>query len=198
MSKPLAIDLFAEDRAHEELLKPLIERVAAERGRTVAVHVRSARGGHGEAIDEFRLYQRQVGRLRRRGTPDLVVVAIDTNCGSFTETRNAITKATRPGVRDRCVPACPDPHVERWYLADLKGFHRAVGATPSVPKGKCERDLYKRILAQAVVAAEHPATLGGIEFAHEIVEAMDLFRAGKSESSLKHFIDDLRAGLRRL
>ena len=198
MSDVLSIDLFAEDRAHEELLKPLIERIAAERGRPVVVRVRSARGGHGEAMEEFKLYQRRLTKLRPRPAPDLVIVAIDTNCDSFTETRNAITRAARPLVRTRLVPACPDPHIERWYLADLQGFHRAVGTTPSVPKDKCERDFYKRILAQAVIAAGHPATLGGIEFAHEIVEAMDLFRSGKSESSLKHFIDDLTEGLQRL
>jgi hypothetical protein len=39
-------------------------------------------------------------------------------------------------------------------------------------------------------------TLGGIEFAEEIVECMDLYRAGKDEPSLKHFIDELRSALR--
>jgi hypothetical protein len=37
--------------------------------------------------------------------------------------------------------------------------------------------------------------LGGIEFAEDLVASMDLYRAGKNEKSLKHFVDDLRAGL---
>ena len=38
----------------------------------------------------------------------------------------------------------------------------------------------------------HPPTLGGIEFAAELVGEMDLYRAGENEPSLQHFIDDFR------
>ena len=44
-------------------------------------------------------------------------------------------------------------------------------------------------MSQAVVNAGHPVGLGGVEFAEEIVDAMDLYRAGKSEKSLKLFLD---------
>jgi hypothetical protein len=60
MISPLVIDLFAEDRAHEELLGPLIERLARENGRQAYVHVRSARGGHGRVIQELDLYQKSI------------------------------------------------------------------------------------------------------------------------------------------
>ena len=43
----------------------------------------------------------------------------------------------------------------------------------------------------------HPVTLGGVEFALELVEAMDLYRAGRNDPSLKAFLDDFRAILRR-
>jgi hypothetical protein len=36
---------------------------------------------------------------------------------------------------------------------------------------------------------------GGMELADEIVEAMDLYRAGKNEPTLKRFADDLKAAL---
>ena len=39
-------------------------------------------------------------------------------------------------------------------------------------------------------------TLGGAEFAEEIITAADLFRAGKNEPSLKHFVDELRGLMR--
>src|SRR5215213_3957867 len=84
MSSRPRIDLFAEDREHEELLKPLLERLAREQGKDVRVSVRSARGGHGRAIAELKLYQRSV--LKRIGgatLPDVLVVAIDANCASF-------------------------------------------------------------------------------------------------------------------
>ena len=63
---------------------------------------------------------------------------------------------------------------------------------------KCERGFYKGVLAKAVRDGGHPPTLGGIEFASEIVAAMDLFRAGKTESSLKHFLEAATARIRLL
>lgn len=94
--------------------------------------------------------------------------------------------------------ACPDPHVERWYLADPESFKTVVGYRPTIAKKKCARDYYKEVLAKAVRKAGHPATLGGIEFAQELVDDMNLYRACKNERSLKAFVDDLRGGLRVL
>lgn len=37
---------------------------------------------------------------------------------------------------------------------------------------------------------------GGIEFAAELAEAMDLYRAGRADASLRAFLDDLRAALK--
>jgi hypothetical protein len=68
-----------------------------------------------------------------------------------------------------------------------------VGVTPSLKQQKCERDYYKNLLSQAVVNAGHPATLGGIEFARELVDGMSYYRAGRADSSLKHFIEKLSA-----
>jgi hypothetical protein len=198
MAEPVLVDLFAEDRGHEELLCPLIQRMAREQNRTVDLRVRSARGGHGRAIEELKLYQRSMKKgVSGDKLPDLVVVAIDSNCKSYTETAKEIQQALEDEFRDRAVCACPDPHVERWYMADLDGFQQVVGVRPAVGKQKCERDVYKRLLAQAVVDAGHPATLGGIEFARELADAMDFYRAGKVESALKHFLDETTARLKR-
>lgn len=57
MSDRVLVDLFVEDRAHEELLKPLVDRVAQEEGVEVRIRVRAARGGHVRALSEFTLYQ---------------------------------------------------------------------------------------------------------------------------------------------
>ena len=194
-SRVLVIDLFVEDSAHAEFLKPMLNRVADEEGVEVRTRVISARGGHGRAIKEFEYYQHTKDKLERE-PGDLVVVAIDGNCSTFAKVREEILKSTIPALIDQLVVACPDPHVERWYLADPKSFEVVVGYRPRITPDKCERDHYKHLLSEAIRKAGHPAPLGGIEFAPELVEEMDLYKAGKSNSSLKAFLDDLRAKLK--
>ena len=197
MSESLLVDLFVEDRAHEELLKPLVIRIGQEEQVDVRVSVRIAWGGHARAIREFRLYQRAAEAGGLSGGPaDLVVVGIDGNCSTFASARAEIRSATSPAFTDRLVVACPDPHIERWYLADPRSFNSVVGAQPKIGTRKCTRDHYKQILADSIQRAGHPATLGGIEFASELVAVMDLYRAGRNTASLKAFLDDLRAKLR--
>ena len=198
MSDPLVVDIFVEDRAHEEFVKPLLTRLAREEDVDVSPRVRSATGGHGRAIAEFNLYQRYAERSGASSIPaDLVVVAIDGNCSTFAAARKRLQAAAIAMVRGRLVVACPDPHVERWYVADPQSFESVVGYRPSVGSRKCARDHYKKILVSAIAQGGHPAALGGVEFARELVEAMDLYRAGRNDSSLKAFLDDLRAELRR-
>jgi hypothetical protein len=193
MSDMRTIDLFVEDRAHEEFLKALVQRLAREASLAIEVRVRSARGGHGLALKELGLYQHGVEKgLAGLTQPDVLVVGIDANCRPFSEARKSVEDSIAPAFKNTTAIACPDPHVERWYLADPESFKEAVGKQPRLGRKKCERDLYKNRLAQAVAAAGHPPTLGGLEFAQDIVEAMDLYRAGKNERSLKHFLDDIR------
>ena len=145
------------------------------------------------------LYQRAAEAGGLSGGPaDLVVVGIDGNCSTFANARDEIQRATRPTFIHRLVVACPDPHVERWYLADPPSFNAVVGDQPKVGSRKCARDHYKQILADSIQRAGHPATLGGIEFAPELAAAMNLYRAGRNAVSLKAFLDELRAKLRGL
>jgi hypothetical protein len=196
MSETLVVDLFAEDRAHEEWLRPLLERVAREENATVRIRVRSARGGHGRVITELRNYQRGFEKGIGGQLPDILVAAIDGNCSSYVEVQKAIQDALLGPFSDRTVKATPDPHIERWFLADLEAFHAVVGVSPQFEQGKCERDYYKGVLAKAVENAGHPPTLGGIEFAREIVDALNYFKAGKADSSLRHFLDEIRGRFR--
>lgn len=199
MNKRLVVDLFVEDRAHEELLLPLVARVAAEERVDVDVRVRSARGGHGRALAEFKLYQRLVDRgAAAAARPDLLGLGIDGNCTTFVKKRKEIMGATLEGMALPVVAACPDPHIERGYLADPDSFKAVVGNRPTVRRKKCARDYYKQLLADAVRRAGHLPTLGGIEFAREIAAAIDGYRAGKSDRSLKAFVDELRRRLRTL
>ena len=199
MSDPLVADLFAEDLAHEVFVGALARRISREEQVVLSVQARSARGGHPRALEEFGAYQRliETGALTSR-TPDLVVVIIDGNCSTSRKKRAEIQQATRPRLLNRLVAGCPNPHVERWFLADPDSFHKVVGYRPAVGREKCEREHYKRLLADAIRKGNQPATLGGLEFAAELVDAMNLYRAGRSDSSLRAFVSDLRRRLREV
>lgn len=198
MSETLLVEFFVEDNAHQQLLVPLARRVAREEEVRLRCRVRNARGGHAGAMGSFKRYQLLCEKgVVGREVAALLVVAIDGNCSSFTETRKNIRSATRDSFAHMLVTACPDPHIERWYLADPQSFRDVVGTLPSVGSRKCIRNHYKQMLATAVAGGGHPPTLGGEEFGRELADSMDLFRAGKNDSSLKAFVEDLREGLRR-
>ncbi|MCR4411694.1 MAG: hypothetical protein NUV77_04615 [Thermoguttaceae bacterium] len=192
-----AVDLFVEDRAHEEFLKALVRRLSDEAERKIAIRVRSARGGHGRVLNEFDLYQEAVLR-GLSSIPDLLVVAVDTNCTRHPEALAELETHLRPEFRGRTAFACPDPHIERWYMADPESFTTIVGVEPPLERRKCERDRYKRQLVEAIRKAGQIPTLGGIEFAKDLVAAMDLYRAGRREPSLGLFVQGARALLRSL
>ena len=198
MSEPLVVDLFVEDRAHEVFVGALTNRIAREEQVALTLQARSARGGHPRALREFGAYQTLIekGALAHRA-PDVVVVVIDGNCATARKKREEIRNATRPGLLDRLVAGCPNPHVERWFLADPDSFHEVVGHRPVVGRDKCERGHYKRLLTDAIREGNQPATLDGIEFAAELVEAMNLYRAGRHDSSLRVFVDELRSRIRQ-
>jgi hypothetical protein len=196
MNEPLQVDLFAEDQAHEEFLKVIIKRVCIEQGAGCRVRIRSARGGHGRALGEVQLFQDMLARgVAGLATPDLLVVAIDANCKPFAKAHREIAGMIRQDLFPRVAIACPDPHIERWYIADPAAVEQVVGRRPTVGRKKCLRDHYKRILRTAAEKAGVPLILDGIEFAAEIVGHMDLFKAGKTDRSLKHFLDSLRGAV---
>ena len=196
MSRP-TIDLFVEDRAHEEFLKAMVVRLSAEEHRETMTRVRSARGGHGRVLDEFDLYQKAVAR-GLSSIPDILVVAIDANCQSSHETQKTLNTRLKAEFQGRAAFACPDPHIERWFMADPQSFADVVGVEPPKERRKCERDRYKRQLVDAIRRGGHLPTLGGVEFAKDLVVRMDLYRAGKNEPSLNAFVDTLRGCLRLL
>ena len=199
MASFIAVGIFAEDQAHKRLLLPLIQRLAREEKVTVRPHVYLATGGHSRAMDEFRLHQRLLERAHNGDrVQDFLVVGIDGNCEAWTKVRQRILEETRAPFSERVVAACPDPHVEHWYLVDSVAFKTVVGCEPRMGRKKCARDYYKSILADTVRRAGHLSPLGGIEFAEELAEKMNFFRAGKESHSLKAFVDDCRSKLQLL
>jgi hypothetical protein len=194
MPDNLYISAFFEDRGHESFIQPLIDRLAAEKNRKPALNSITARGGHGKVMNELKLYRAAI-QSGAMPLPDIIVIAIDANCKSYARTRQETAENLPPHLRDRAVIACPDPHIERWFFADQSAFHRVIGPHPQVKAKKCKQDYYKSILAKAVVDAGYPPGLKGLEFAKDIVNSLDLYRAGKAESSLGHFIQEFQSRL---
>ena len=189
------VDLFVEDRAHEEFLRALLVRLAEEERRRITLRVRSARGGHGRVVAEFEFYQKGI----QKGlflVPQLLVAAVDANCSSPQEVQRNLESRLAPQLQGRTAFGCPDPHVERWFMADPESFAGIVGAEPPRERRKCERDRYKKQLVETIRKGGHVPTLGGIEFARDLVFGMDLYRACKNEPSMKAFVDAVRGILR--
>lgn len=92
----------------------------------------SARGGHGVARSAFAEYQRSRSVvLGDEPTPDLVVVAVDTNRSTFAAARKSAEDATDATIVNRLVAAAPDPHIERRYLADPPSLGRSSVVLPN-------------------------------------------------------------------
>jgi hypothetical protein len=185
------IAAFVEDFAHRQVIGALIDRIAAELGIEVHLDWRNARRGYGMVVRELKEYLRDLGR--QGDLPDLVVVATDANCKGLSERTRQVPVDESPVP---VVLAIPDPHIERWLLLDGAAFKSALGHGCRAPDQKCARDRYKQALIQAILDAEVTPSLGGIEFAEDIVQAMDLDRAASADVSLRRFLDDLRNALR--
>lgn len=181
------IALFVEDFAHQKVIGALVQRLADESCIDVQFNWRSAVRGHGRVVRELRDYLRD---LRGQGSPlpDLIIVATDANCRGLNERVREMDQTTTPAPM---ILAIPDPHIERWLLLDSAAFKTAVGRGCDAPDRKCDRDLYKRRLAAAIRAAGIMPSLGGIEFAEDIVQSMDINRAKRADRSFQRFVDPL-------
>ncbi|MBW2000237.1 MAG: hypothetical protein JRJ29_20045 [Deltaproteobacteria bacterium] len=157
----------------------------------------------GKSIQEYRSFLKSISPKGKPTPFDIIVVASDGNCKGYLEKKNQLLgyaeKAGFPRF-DILVFAIPDPHIERWYMNDPQGFNRAIGsgALPVLPPYKCEKGLYKRVMREAIASSDVRPQFGGYEYGEKIVEEMDLYRASKTDNSLKHFIDDLGGALTKL
>ena len=198
MARQVNIDLYCEDEGHEVFVRALILRLARAEGLRVSLRTPSGRGGHGKAIAEFKIWQRAVERGLVGGLPDLLVLVIDGNCTEWHSAQRELEKLINTAQFPRWVVGCPDPHIERWCLADPVGFQQVVGAPPPPDPGKCERDYYKRLLRETAHEAEVLILTDEMELAPDFVRRMDLYQAGKNQRSLGHFIDALKKALKGL
>jgi len=185
--------VFCEDMGHEQVVCPLVRRVAGDLAVEVSITVRSAQGGAGRALFALERYMRDIDQ-GCEARPDLLVVAVDANCFGRSKRRQQV-QGCLAGTEVATAMAIPDPHVERWLLVDGKAFKSVLGVGCKAPDQKCEKDRYKEQLRTAVREAGVEPLLGGLEHAEAIVAALDLQYAAANDTSLEHFIRDLRAGL---
>ena len=186
------IALFVEDHAHQQTIGALIQRIAEASGTPVHLDWRNAVGGYGAVVDEFDDYLRDLAR--QGGHPDLIVVATDANCKGLNQRARELD---RPNVSVPVIKAIPDPHIERWLLLDGEAFRNVVGRGCDAPDQKCERERYKQLLINAIYNAGILPSLGGIEFAEDIVRSMDIERAMNADNSLRRFISEIRLMFRQ-
>lgn len=183
------IALFVEDHAHHQFLEALIRRLSDQHGVPVKLDWRNTRRGHGAVVRELKQYLRDL--YQQQGElPDLVLVATDANCVGLAERTRAIGDVTgKVGARIFC--AVPDPHIERWLLLDSAAFKTVFGRGCNASDQKCERARYKKMLIDAIRETGITPNLGGIEYAEDIVNEMDLDRVARHDQSLGRLLDDL-------
>ncbi len=185
------IALFGEDYAHRTVVGALTERIASELGIEVELKWKTAVGGHGRMVRELRLYLREL-ELLAGPYPELIVAATDANCRGQNERRMDFQELSSPRP---LALAIPDPHIERWLLLDGSAFRNVFGKGCNLPPYKCGRGEYKELLARNIREADIITTIGGIEFAADLIRAMDIERAARADGSLERFVSDLRQRL---
>lgn len=185
------VALFVEDDAHRQIIGPLVNRIAEEHNATIRLDWRTAVRGHGKVVQELRIYLRD---LARQGAPwpDVIIVATDANCDGLNDRVRELDHYSRE-AHAPVVLAIPDPHVERWLLLDGAAFKAAVGHGCKAPDQKCDRGRYKQRLMEAVCDAGVTPILGGLEYAGDIVQRIDLDRVSRADRSFARFVDGLRA-----
>lgn len=198
MPRRVSIALICEDYAQESLLDPLIKRIVREHDCLPSVSLLSGRGGAPKVkIATEILPNRMCSDNWPR--PDLIVIGHDSNCNGHTQTINTVKDWLTPELAEMTVFACPDPHIERWYIAEQDTFTKVIGCQRlHVPVDKCDRHYYKKLLRDAVRDAGKITTNDGIEFGPDIARDVDLYKLDRLDPSFSDFHDQLKSQLKRL
>jgi hypothetical protein len=172
-----------------------VGRIAREAEIDVTLQIGSSRFGLPRLKSELRDFQ---AALRKgSGAPDLLVVLADGNDAGPGARQREVADVIDPAVFPRYVVGAPDPYVERWLLADPQSFAELFGHQPVLgsPRG---RDGWKQRLVEALEEAGQVVAQGGAEFAEEIIEVMDFYRAGRQVPTIEKFVADVRAALHQI
>ena len=190
------IGLFMEDNAHERFITSLVQRIASDVSIHVQCDVRNATGGIPQMHGELRRFLLDYSNIESAFFEILIIVQ-DADREGETEVKSQIRNLIeRTGYPGTTILAVPEPYIEAWYLADPVSIQTISGSQNliQIPQGNNDKDVYKSELSQVFGYA----LLGGIEYADEIIENMNLYRASQNVNSLRHFIDELRSALTQL
>ena len=191
MSQTLRIDFIVEDSAQERFLQEVVKRYFSNKGCDVDMITISNHGGRGEVYRTLKQYEKQ-WCSNEVSFPHKLVIGSDGNCQGYVYRRNEIlSQISDLTLRSVIACACPDPHIEKWYMLDEEAFNKVVGVVPNLPANKCEKSLYKNLLKKRVEDSGSFSTLGGVEYAEELVLEADFYRMGKAENAFKLFLSDL-------
>jgi hypothetical protein len=185
------ISLFVEDFGHEVFLKALIERFTREYHLPVTVKPCSVRGGFGKVEKELAAYVNELIAFREH-LPDLLIVATDSNCDGYKKRKDRLLQQSEL-IKDRVLFAIPDPHIEKWLLLDPAAFRDILGKACKTPTYKCDRNRYKRLLIDAVMAAGATPILSGLEYTEDIVNKMNFNQLELRDESLWDLIKQLHS-----
>ena len=187
-----------EDRAFEDVVLPIIRRVASEgRAWHIETRVTFTHGCDWRALDAI--------ATDYASWPDLMVVGADTRGNSPARKRKDMTPDLRrvlpQRLRDRCILALPAPCAEGWLQADLGALKRGIadvlGRSVSMPAsvGKYPRgeQQAKQRLRSLLEQSAVPTLRGGLEYGPPVAGHMDF----SAHSSLRDFVRDLRRALRQ-
>ena len=193
----LTILLFVEDRAQESFIKPLLARICREAGAEATISVRSASRGFGQVkhrLDQL-LKDWQKGQ---QSLPDVIVAAADANSVGYNQRKREIQQAAGAPLADLLVVAIPDPHIERWLLLDSLAFKKVLGQGCPAPDRIYDKERYKQLFSDAVRATGVDPPLGGIEYAEELANAVNLQTLAGQDRGFESLWRDFRQALRRL
>lgn len=188
------ITLFCEDSFHEKFIGALLNRFEDEFQAGVTARFLSSRGGLPRMQGEWSDFLRDLATDRQR-PPDAVIVVVDANCLGYNDRKASMDRelARYPQFAGLVSYAIPDPHIERWMLADPKAFHAVFGRGCTLPAVKCVKDEYKKLLRKEIRESGIEAPLGGEEFAEDVVMAMNLAQVETREPSFGLFLRNLKA-----
>lgn len=192
------VTLFCEDSFHEKFIGALLLRFGHEYGVGVRPTFLSAQGGLSRMHTEFRLFLRDLAR-ERQPYPDSVIVVVDANCQGHNGRQALMDNELHhfPQFQQLVSYAIPDPHIERWMLVDPDAFQGVFGRGCTLPKIKCAKNEYKKLLRDEIRACEIEPPLGGEEFAEDIVRGMNLGKVETSEQSFGLFLKSLKSQFNR-
>jgi len=199
------IAFFFEDIGHENFVQGLVKRLLREKAQgKIEVYGDNLSSRGGSIIRTNFIEFMKSSSEGRAGQYDLVLVVHDANCHTVPKVKNEFISIARRFnyPNEDIVFAIPDPYIERWYLADPKGFAKGikgkkVPALPGYFHDKSQRHYYKDRLVEALRANLIGSSIGGAEFGFDIAQEIDIKKAGKVDPNFAKFIADFNGCLKR-